>query len=119
MKGVVVVGVVPVERARRHKALFVGARHEFESHDRGFLHLRVVEVQLAILGDDVLAATGDQEIIEQLIGVVAVCGHLKAQAVDVAQSLFAQLFLHVFEEIIIGVPGLRDVLDLVAGLLDQ
>jgi hypothetical protein len=70
VEGIVVVGVVSVDRARRHKALFVGGDRIGQRLDRRLTHLRVIEVQFAVLGDDVLAATGDYEIVEPRVGVV-------------------------------------------------
>ena len=119
MKRIVVVGVVPVDRARRDKTFLVGGRRIVQRLYRGLLYLRVVKVQLAVLADDVLAAIGDQQIIKQKIGVIAVGRHLQAEAENVTHPLFAQSLLHVLEKIIIGVPGLRDVFNLVAHLLDQ
>ena len=86
---------------------------------RGLANLRVVQAQLAILADDVLTAIGNQKIIKQIVRVVALGGHLKAQAVDVAHALGGQLFLHALEEVVKGIPGFWNVLHLVAGLLDQ
>ena len=45
--------------------------------------------------------------------------HLKTETIDIAHALGAQFLLHVLEEIVEGIPGLRHVLHLVAGLLDQ
>ena len=71
MEGVVVIGVVPIDRPRRHKAFLVGRRRISQHLDRRFAHLRVVEVQLAVLGDDVLTAIGDQEIVGPCVGITA------------------------------------------------
>ncbi len=119
MKGVVVVRVVPVDRARRHKAFLVGGGRIGHRLDHRLLHFRVVEVQFAVLADDVLAAIGDHEIIEHVVGIDPVGGDVETEAIDVAHARLAQALLHLLEEIVIGIPGLRDVRHLVAGLLDQ
>ena len=71
VEGVVVVEIVPVGRPRRHKAFLVGGRRIGQHLDRRFAHLRVVEVQSAVLGDDVLTAIGDQEIVGPCVAVAA------------------------------------------------
>jgi len=80
---------------------------------------RVIEVQFAVLGDDVLAAIGDYEIVEPRVRVVADRVQLKADSIDMTHALPAQFLLHVLEEIVTGIPGLRDVRHLVTSLLDQ
>ena len=87
--------------------------------ERRLAHLRVVEVQFAVLGDDVLAAIGDQELIEEGVAIAAVGGHLEAKAIDVSHALRAQIFLHALEEVVEGIPVSRDVRHFIAGLLDQ
>jgi len=76
-------------------------------------------MQLAVAADDVLAAVRQEKRHEQVVGVDAVGCHLEAQTVDLALALLAQAVLHLLEEIEVGVPRLRDVLDLEARLLDQ
>ena len=87
--------------------------------ERRLAHLRVVEVQLAVFGDDVLTAVGDQELIEEGVAIPAVGGQLEPKAIDVAHALLAQISLHALEEIVEDIPILRDVRHFVAGLLDQ
>src|SRR6202048_2366142 len=119
MKGVVVVGVVPIDRARGHEALLVGGGRISERLDRRLAHLWIVEVQFAVSGNDVLTSVSSQEIIERAVGIGTVGRDLKAKSIDVAHALLAQLFLYTLEEIVEGIPGLRDVLDRIAGLVDQ
>jgi hypothetical protein len=76
-------------------------------------------VQFAVLGDDVLTAIRDQKIVGPRVRVVPGGVHLKAETIDITNTLGPQFLLHVLEEIVIGIPGLRDVRHLVAGLLDQ
>src|SRR3984893_11673784 len=87
--------------------------------DPRLAYFGIVEVQFPIFGNDVLAAIGDQEIVEQVVRIVPVGGHLEAEAVDIAHALGAQFLLHILKEIVVGVPSLRDVLDLIAGLFNQ
>src|SRR6202040_3529109 len=90
-----------------------------ERLDRRLADLWIVEVQFAVPGDDILTSVSNQKIIERAVGIVAVGRDLKAKSIDVAHALLAQLFLYALEEIVEGIPGLRDVLDRIAGLLDQ
>src|SRR5437667_2955405 len=119
MKGIVVVGIVPVDRARRHKSFLVGDGGIGQRLDRRLAYLWIVEMQFAVFGDDVLAAIGDQEIVENVIRIVSVGGHVETEAIDIAHALGAQLLLHFLEEIVVGIPSLWNVLNLIAGLLDQ
>src|SRR5205807_8294281 len=80
---------------------------------------RVVEMQSAVLADDALPTIGDQKIVKQQVGIVAGGVQLEANAIDLALTLRAQLLLYLLEEVVIRVPGLRQVLHIVAGLLDQ
>ena len=67
-------------------------------------------MKLAILGKDVLATVGYQEIAKQAIAVVGPDGgDLHAQRIHLAHALGAQLRLHRLEEIPEGVPGLRGI----------
>ena len=63
-------------------------------------------MQLTVLRDQVLAAIGDQVIVELIIRVDAVGRHIETEAVDVAQALFAKVLLHILEETVIGIPSL-------------
>ncbi len=71
VKGVVVVGIVPVDRPRRHKALLIGGGGVGQRIERRLAHLRVVEMQFAVIGDDVLPTIGDQERVEQRVAIIA------------------------------------------------
>ena len=119
MEGIVVIGVVPIDRPRRHKAFLVGRRRISQRLERRLAHLRVVEMQLAVIGDDVLAAIGDQERVEQGVGVVAGRVELETEGIDMTHALGAQFFLHLLEKIVKGIPRSRQVLHRVTGLLDQ
>jgi hypothetical protein len=50
VKGVVVIGIVSVDRTRRHKAFLVGSRRVDQRLDRRLFHSQVVEVQPAVVG---------------------------------------------------------------------
>src|SRR3954465_7795574 len=67
---------------------------------------------MAVRADQIAAAIGRQHIIEETIRVVAVCRHLEADPVNptIAAALFAELLLHVLEEVVIRIPSLGDVL---------
>src|SRR3954447_23295556 len=76
---------------------------------------------MAFRVDQIAAAIGRQHIIEETIRVVAVCRHLEADSVNstIAAALFAEFLLHIFEEVVICIPSLGDVLHLIAGLIYQ
>ena len=76
-------------------------------------------MQFAIIGDDVLTAIRDQEIVGPGVGVVAGGVHLKTETIDITHTLAAQFLLHLLKEIVERIPGFRQVLHRVAGLLDQ
>src|SRR6478672_9017616 len=71
--------------------------------------------------DQIAAAISRQHIVEETIRVVAVCRHLEADPVNptIAATLITEFLLHILEEVVIRIPCLRDVLHLIAGLLDQ
>ena len=119
--GVIVVGVVPAQRLRRHIAVLVKTRHELDRVYRRLAHLRIVGVQLAVLGDDIQTAVRNQEVVEQIVAVVrSDRGDLQADGVHLAHALGAQLLLHRLEEVPGVVPFLRrNIGHLEAGLLDQ
>jgi hypothetical protein len=94
VKGVVVVGVVPIDRTGRHEAFLVGRGRIGQRLDRRLAHLRIVEVQFPVLGDDVLTSIGNQEIIECAVGINAVGRNLETKPIDVARPLFAQSLLY-------------------------
>ena len=121
MVGVIVVGVVPAQCLRRHIAFLVQTRHELDRAYRRLAHLRIVGVQLAVLGDDIQAAVRNQEVVEQIVAVVrSDRGDLQADGVHLAHALGAQLLLHRLEEVPGVVPFLRrNIGHLEAGLLDQ
>jgi hypothetical protein len=87
--------------------------------DRRLADLWIIEVQLAVLGDDVPAAVSVQEIVEHVVRVDPVGRHVQPEPVDVAYALRAQFLLHVFEKIVEGIPRLRHVLERKPGLFDQ
>ena len=119
VESVVVVGVAPAQRPRRHVAFLVGRGDVGERLDHGLLDLGIVEMTLAVRRDDVVAAVGDQEVVEGVVAVGRpVGGRLQAVNVDVALGL-AQLLLHRLEEVPERVPGLGRVGQLEAGLLDH
>ena len=119
VKGVVIVGVVPVDRAGRYKPFLIGGGRIGQRLDRRLTNFRIIEVQLAVSCDDVLAAIGDQKVIEHVVRIVAIGGDLESEAIDLAFPLSSQLSVYILEEVIISVPGLWNILDLVTGLLDQ
>ena len=119
MERVVVVGIVPVDAARRYVAFLVRCGQPLDRLGGGGPHLRVLGVELAVRGHEVLAAIGDQEGVEGGDRVDPVGGQLIAIGVDVAHPLLAQAVLHRFEEVEEGIPGVRDIGDLEARLLDQ
>jgi hypothetical protein len=63
MERIVVVGIVPVDRARRDVALLVQLDHFLQRLDHPFLDLRVLGMQLAVGSDDIQPAISDQEIL--------------------------------------------------------
>src|SRR5207237_1210517 len=97
----------------------VGAAEVGRRLDGRLLDLRIVEMQLAVPGDDILTAMSDEKRGEEIVGVDAVGRHLEAQAIHLALALLAQVVLRLLKEVEIRVPRLRDVLDLEASLLDQ
>src|SRR5271169_4887075 len=58
MERIVVVGVIPAQRPRRNVAVLVGLGDVRDRLDRGFLDLRIVKMDLAVLGDDAVASIG-------------------------------------------------------------
>src|SRR5437868_3714666 len=119
MEGVVIVGIVPVDRAGRDKAFLVGGSGIGQRLDRRLAYLRVVEMQFAVFGDDVLSAIGDQEIIEYVIRIVAVSRCVQTETINIARALAAQFLLHVLKKVVVGIPSFWNVFDLIAGLLYQ
>src|SRR5690348_7162418 len=119
MEGIVVVSVIPVNRAGWHEPFLVRTRRIGKRLDGRLFDLRVLKLQLALFTDDVLATIGDEPLVEKGIGVAAVGRQLEAHSVDVAHPLLAQLLLHPFEEIVERIPRFWDVFDLIARLFDQ
>jgi hypothetical protein len=119
VKGVVIVGVIPVDRAGRYKPFLIGGGRIGQRLDRRLTNFRIIEVQLAVSCDDVLASIGDQKIIERVVRIIAIGGDLESEAIDLALPLSSQLSVYILEEVIKSVPGLWNVLDLVSRLLDQ
>src|SRR4051812_43206588 len=119
MERIVIVGIVPVDRARRHKTLLVGARRKLNSLDDRFLDLRIIYIQFSVLVDNIAAAISGQEIIENVVWIIAISRHLEAKPIDPAHSLVAKYLLHVLKEIVISIPGLWNILHCIAGLFDQ
>src|SRR5712691_10829643 len=78
MEGVVVVGVVPVDHARRHIAFFKGGGECLDRLDRRLANLRVLGVQFTVGRDQALAAIGHQERLKEDTGVDPVGGQLVA-----------------------------------------
>src|SRR5215831_10869049 len=76
-------------------------------------------MQFAITGDNILAAIGDQERVEQGVGVVAGRVQLETEGIDMTHALGAQFLLYLLEEIVEGIPRPRQVLHSVTGLLYQ
>src|SRR5208282_3932692 len=119
MEGVVVVGVVPVDRIGRYETFLVGGSRVGQRLDHRLLHRPVVEVEPAVLCDDVLAAIGDQELVELIDSIDSGRAQREADRVEIAHTHGTQRLLQALEEIIAGIPGFRDIVYLVAGLLDQ
>ena len=85
MKGVVV-GVVPVDRPRRYEAFLVGGGRISHRLYRRLLDVRIVDMQFAVLGDDVFPSIGDQEVIEQRVRIVPGRVQLETHPVDTTIS---------------------------------
>src|SRR4051812_42478790 len=119
MERIVVVGVVPVDRARRHKTLLVSARRKLSSLDDRFLDLRIIYIQFSILVDNIAAAISGQEIIENIVWIIAIRRHLEAKPINPAHSLVAQYLLHILKEVVISIPGLWNIFHGIAGFFDQ
>ncbi len=119
MERIVVVGVVPVDRARRDVAALVHARESIERLVDGVLYLWLAGMEFAVGGDDIDATIGDQELRQRRVGIVADRADDKSRRIGVPHAGCLQLFLYRREEIDKGVPGLRHVGNLVAGLFDQ
>ena len=119
MKGVIVVGVVPIDRPRRYEAFLVGGGRISHRSYRRLLDLRVVDMQLAVFGDDAFPSIGDQEVIEQRVRIVPGRVQLEPHPVDIAHALGAQLLLRFFKEVVIRIPGFWGIFDFVPRLFDQ
>ena len=119
MKCIIVVGVVPVDRTRRDETVLIGGGDIVQCFDYRFAHLRIVGMKPPVLGDDILSAISDQKVIEKGVWIDTVGRHLKSNAVHPACALGPQLFLHLLEEIVVGVPGIWNFLHLEAGLFNQ
>src|SRR5204863_7628075 len=83
---------------RRYDALLVRRGRICPRVDLGFAHLRIIAMQLAVPGDVVVAAIGDEEIVECPVRIYAVGGDLKPQAIDFAVAFGAQTLLHLLED---------------------
>src|SRR5262245_43279694 len=117
---IVIVGVVPTQRAGGDVAFLVSRGDVGQRLDHRLLDLRIVEMRPAVVRDDPLAAMGDQEVVEQCVAVGRSVGSgLETQRIETAHAFLAQFLLHRLEEIPESVPGLRRVRHFVTGLLDQ
>src|ERR1051326_7136913 len=92
MEGIVVVSVIPVNRAGWHEPFLVRTRRIGKRLDGRLFDLRVLKLQLALLTDDVLATIGDEPLVEKGIGVAAVGRQLEAHSVDVAHPCSRNFF---------------------------
>ena len=119
MKGVVVVGVVPVDHPWRHIALLERRGQALDCLGRRGAHLGILAVELAVRGDEVFPAIGDHERVEGGDRVDAVRGQLIAIGVDIARPLLAEIVLHRHEKIEERIPLVGDIGDFEARLLDQ
>src|SRR5215469_12697381 len=98
MEGVVVVGIAPVERARRDIALLVSGGDVSDCLDHGLFDSRIVEMRPPIGSDNAHSVIGSEKIREHLIAVGwAIGGWLQAQGIDATHALAAQLLLHRLE----------------------
>src|SRR4051812_18801250 len=104
MEGIVVVGIVPIDRARWHEAALVGCGDIVQRPNYRFSHLRVIGMKPPLLSYDVLSAISDQEIIEEGVWIDAIGRHLETNAVDPPFAFGAQTFLHLLEKVVVGVP---------------
>src|SRR5262249_8648525 len=61
---VVVVDIAPVDRARRYIAFLERRGQPLQRRGGRLAHGRIVDIELAVRGDDADAAIGDQELVE-------------------------------------------------------
>src|SRR5262249_50761509 len=115
---IVVVGVIPVDCARRHIAVAVCPTEILAGLDRRRPD-PVDELELAIRRDKALAAITVHERVEQVGRVAPVGRHLETEPIYPALAILAQIVLHFFVKVEIGFPGPRTLRQVHTGLLDQ
>src|SRR3954469_25618535 len=119
MEGIVVVRVVPIDRALRHIAAVIKFGHSAHGPGHCLLDLWIVGMQYTVRGYHALAAISYIVDREGTYRVDPVGAYLQGPAIDAAHSLVAQFLLHRLEEVDEFVEFVWDVRHVVAGFFHQ
>src|SRR3954447_23368496 len=99
MEGIVIVRVVPIDRALRHIAAVIKFGHSAHGPSHCFLDLWIVSMQYAVRGYHAAAAISHIVDREGAYRVDPVSAYLQGPAIGAAHSLVAQFLLHRYEEV--------------------
>src|ERR671916_2794973 len=99
MEGIVIIRVVPTNRALRHIAAMIKFGHPAHGSGNCVLDLWIVGMQYAVRGYHLPAAVSQIVDREGTYRIGTVSAHLQGPAIDAAHSLVAQFLLHRLEEI--------------------
>src|SRR3954466_1050885 len=119
MEGIVIVRVIPVNRALRHIAAVIKFGHPAHGPGYCLLDLWIVGMQYAIRGYHVPATISHIVNREGTYRVDPVSAYLQGPAIGAAHSLVAQFLLHWLEEVDEFVKFVWDVRYFIAGFFHQ
>src|SRR5829696_9488073 len=119
MEGIVIVRVVPINRAFRHIAAVIKFGHPAHSPGHCLLDLWIIGMQYAIRSYHAAAAISHIVDRESTYRVDPVSAYLQGPTIGAAHSLVAQFLLHRHEEVDKFVKFVWDVRYFVAGFFHQ